>query len=136
MRLLVRSLASLNALTILCCRELWYRSQTQLGSGVAVAVVQIGSYSSDWTPSLETFICRRCDPKKQKEKIKKPKKPPQNKIIFKFISDSIIYLNFPKSQSLECIGGMYPLCLNIIYLFISITFLYFRLQQSTALTPW
>ena len=32
---------------IWCCRELWCRSQTRLGSGVAVAVVQAGSYSSD-----------------------------------------------------------------------------------------
>ena len=28
----------------------------RLGSGVAVAVAQAGSYSSDWTPSLETSI--------------------------------------------------------------------------------
>ena len=33
-----RSLASLNGLRILHCRELWYRSQTQLRSGVAVAL--------------------------------------------------------------------------------------------------
>ena len=36
-----------------------------LGSGVAVAVVPAGSCSSDWTPSLGTSICRRCDPKKK-----------------------------------------------------------------------
>ena len=34
------------------CHELWCRSQTQLGSGIAVAVVQASSHSSDWTPSL------------------------------------------------------------------------------------
>ena len=35
----VGSLASLSGLRIPCGRELWCRSQTQLGSGVAVALV-------------------------------------------------------------------------------------------------
>ena len=39
MSLQVRSLASISELRIRHCRELWCRSQTQLGSGVAVAVV-------------------------------------------------------------------------------------------------
>ena len=39
MRLQVRSLASLSGLRIWCCRELWCRSQTWLGSHIAVAVV-------------------------------------------------------------------------------------------------
>ena len=38
MRLWVCSLASLSGLRIPCCHELWYRLQTRLGSGVAVAV--------------------------------------------------------------------------------------------------
>ena len=38
MRLRVRSLASLSGLRIWCCCELWYRSQTLLGSGIAVAL--------------------------------------------------------------------------------------------------
>ena len=38
MRLRVQSLASLSGLRIQCCPELWCRSQTQLGSDVAVAV--------------------------------------------------------------------------------------------------
>ena len=37
--------------------------------GVAVAVVEAGSYSSNLTPSLETSICRRCSPKKQGGKV-------------------------------------------------------------------
>ena len=44
---------------IWCCHELWYRSETWLGSGVAVAVVQAGTCSSDLTPSLGTSICHR-----------------------------------------------------------------------------
>ena len=44
------------------------RSQTRLGSCVAMAVVSASGYSSDATPSLGTFICLRCGPKKQKQK--------------------------------------------------------------------
>ena len=39
------------------CRELWCRLETRLGSGVAVAVVEAGGCSSDWTPSLGTSVC-------------------------------------------------------------------------------
>ena len=39
MRLRVRSLALLSGLKIQRCHELWCRSQMQLGSGVAVAMV-------------------------------------------------------------------------------------------------
>ena len=35
----IQSLASLSGLRILYCHELWYRSQMQLGSHVALAVV-------------------------------------------------------------------------------------------------
>ena len=42
MRVWVRSLASLSRLRIRRCHELWCRSQTQLGSGIAVAVAPIG----------------------------------------------------------------------------------------------
>ena len=45
-----------------------------LGSGVAMAVVQAGSCSSDSTPSLEVSICRRCGPEKTRDKKKKKKK--------------------------------------------------------------
>ena len=41
-----------------------------LGSGIAVAVVLVGSYSSDSTPSLGTSLCHRCDPKKTEKKKK------------------------------------------------------------------
>jgi len=50
------------------CRELWCKSKTWLGSGVAMAVVKASGYSSDWTPSLETSICHGCSPKKKKKK--------------------------------------------------------------------
>ena len=42
----------------------------RLGSGLAVAVVQAGGYSSDSTPSLGTSICCKCGPKKIKKKKK------------------------------------------------------------------
>ena len=71
MRLRLRSLASLGGLRIQHCRELWCRSQTRLGSGVAVAVAVAGSCSSNWIPSLGTSMCCRCSPKKTKGKKKK-----------------------------------------------------------------
>ena len=39
MRLWIQSLALLSGFRFWCCRELWYRSQMRLGSGVAVALV-------------------------------------------------------------------------------------------------
>ena len=72
MRLWVRSLVSLSGLKIRRCRGLWCRSQTWLGSGVAVAVMQAGSCSSHSTPSLGTSVCHGCGPKKQRKKKKMP----------------------------------------------------------------
>ena len=53
MRLRVRSLALLSGLRMQHCRELWCRSQMQLGCCVAVALAQAGSYSSDLTLAWE-----------------------------------------------------------------------------------
>ena len=64
MRLWIRSLALLSGLRIRSCCELWCRSQTWLGCGIAVALVEAGSYSFDLTPSLGTSTCRKCSPKK------------------------------------------------------------------------
>ena len=74
MRLRVRPLASLSGSRIRCCRELGCGSQTLLGSRVAVALVQAGSYSSDSTPSLGTSMCRERGPKETKKKKTKQKK--------------------------------------------------------------
>ena len=65
-RLQVESLALLSGLKIRCCHELWCRSQTRLGSWVAVALAQTDNYSSDLTPSLGTSIWHGCGPKKDK----------------------------------------------------------------------
>ena len=46
-RFRVWSLASLTGLRIRHCHELWCRSQTRLGSGIAVALAQAGSNSSN-----------------------------------------------------------------------------------------
>ena len=43
----------------------------QLRAGVAVAVAEAGSYSSDLTPSLGTSMCLRFGPKKNKDEKKK-----------------------------------------------------------------
>ena len=67
-RMQVWSLASLSGSGIWRCPELWCRSQTWLGSCVAVVVVQASSCSSNLTPSLGTSICWGCGPEKQKIK--------------------------------------------------------------------
>ena len=66
MRTWVRSLASLSGLGIRCCCEHRCRLQMQLGSRIAVAVVEACSCSSDLTRRLGTSICSRCSPKKIK----------------------------------------------------------------------
>lgn len=61
------------ALLQVCCR-----SQMWLRSGVAVAVMQACSCSSDSAPSVGTSISRKCNPKKQKQiATKNPKKQKQ-----------------------------------------------------------
>ena len=64
-RIRVVFMVPLHGLRILHCRELWCRLQMQLGSHVAVAVVEASSYSSNSTPSLGTATCRPCIPKKK-----------------------------------------------------------------------
>ena len=64
------SLALLRYLRIQCCHELWCRSKMQLGSCIALAVVEACSCSSDSTPSLETSICHDAALKRQINKIK------------------------------------------------------------------
>ena len=69
-RLWVQSLASLSGLRIWSCYELWCRLQLKLRSGIAMAVVYTGSYSSNRTPSLGTSTYLGYSPKKTKNKIK------------------------------------------------------------------
>ena len=77
----VCSLALFSGLRIQRCRELWCRSQMELRSGAAVAVVSAGSHSSDSTPSLETSICLGCGPKKRERQNKQTnQKKTQKKI--------------------------------------------------------
>ena len=63
-----------------------------LGSGVAVAVVWAGSYSSDSTPSLGTSICRGCSPKKTKKK--KKEKPNKKTTPLYWISGIGLWIGF------------------------------------------
>ena len=63
-----------------------------LKSGIAVAAVLAGSYSSNPTPRLGTSICHRYGPKKQasKKERKKKKKKDRNSISKKSMHPSII----------------------------------------------
>ena len=71
MRTGVQSLASLSGLRIWHRHELWCRSQTRLGSQVAVAVMQAGSCSSDLTPSWELPYATGVALEKRKKKKEK-----------------------------------------------------------------
>ena len=51
-----------------------HESQNRLRSGIAVAVVEAGNCSSDWTPSLGISICLRYGPKKQSKNKKTKQK--------------------------------------------------------------
>ena len=77
----VRFLASLSGLRIWHCRELWCRSQTQLRSRVAVAVVEASSCSSDWTPAWEPLYATDMALKTQKKKKKTWGPPGKEEII-------------------------------------------------------
>ena len=89
MRLQVQPLTLLSGLRISRCHELWCSSL--LGSRVAVA----GSYSSDSTPSLETFVCCNCSLKKQKKqknkktKTKTKKNPKNREAVFTLLQREI-----------------------------------------------
>ena len=64
----------------LALRELWYRSQMWLRSHHCCGCGVAGSCSSDdSTPSLVTYLCHRCGPKKAKQKKKKKKKKKKEK---------------------------------------------------------
>ena len=52
-RMWVQSLALLGGLRIRLCLKRWCRSQMHLGSGIAVAMAEASSWSSDSTSSLE-----------------------------------------------------------------------------------
>ena len=67
MRMWVQSLVLISGLRIRHCHELWCRSKMQLGSSLAVAVAEAGSYSSNLTHSLGTSIHCGCSPKKTKK---------------------------------------------------------------------
>ena len=88
MRLCVQSLALLSGLRIWHCHEMCCRSQMWLVSGIAVAVVQASSYSSNQTPSLGTSICRGSGLRNGKKTKNK------NKKIFKKMSCLIIKESF------------------------------------------
>ena len=54
----------------LVLRELWCGSQPR---DILCCCGWAGSYSSEWTPSLGTFICHMCSPKKRKKRKEKRK---------------------------------------------------------------
>ena len=104
MRLQVQSLALPSGLKIRCCQGLQCRSQTWLGSGVAVALAQAGSNSSNQTPSLGTSICRGRGPQRTKDKKNKIKYP---------IIDKQTYRLFPNFRYYQ-LWSKYPYVLAVL----------------------
>jgi len=108
MRLQVRSLALLSGLRIQRCGELWCRSQTWLGSCIAVALTQASGYRSNWTPGLGTSIYHGSGPrkgkkkKKKKKEIKNPRRWGKKKgIAEEYIQCCSIYTKFQNMQKLK-----------------------------------
>ena len=69
MRMQAPSRALLSGLRVWSCPELWCRWQMRIRSGVALAGVEAGSCSSNWTPSLGTSMCLRGGPRKDKKEL-------------------------------------------------------------------
>ena len=88
MKMRIRSLAPLSGLRIWRCQELWHRSQTCIRAGIAVA----SSCSSHSTPSLRTYLCHRCGPKKKKKERKKCRILCQTQVRISFFTrDQVIF---------------------------------------------
>ena len=94
MRLQVWSLALLSGLTIRHCRELRCRSQTRLGSRVAVVLEQAGGYSSDSTPSLGT----------QAQEKAKRQTPKQYRVSVSFKKNKKLKTELPYYPALPLLG--------------------------------
>ena len=121
MRMQVWSPAQLSGLRIWCCCELWCRSQMRLGSGIAVAVAQANSYSSDSTPNLGTSICCEWGPKKTKQQQQEQQKPWMQSLTQAQQAYSRLSINICLSPSLQGIS------LKSFYLFI-----FYPLKFSTT----
>ena len=79
---------------------LWAMGYVTDAPVICFAVAKANSYSSDWTPSLGTFISRRCSPKKKNKLIHNKKlserKLTQNNtygvIPFVAVSDAVLWI--------------------------------------------
>ena len=118
MRLRVWSLPLLSGLTIRRCRELWCRSQTRLGSRVAVALAGLVAIAPirplAWEPPYAAGEAQEMA-KRQKDKKKKQQKKGKNKTCVKFswvpVRDpekgpSTFYLPIP----IDLLSFRFPMC--------------------------
>ena len=89
MRMRVRSLASLSALSTQWFCELWCKSQMRLGSHTAAAVVQACSCSCNSIPGLGTSMCQKKKKKKKKKKGKRKEKKKRKHNKWKVTSNTV-----------------------------------------------
>ena len=133
----VPSLASLSGLRIRRCHELQCRSQTQLRSHIAVAVVQASSYSSDSTPSLGTSICLGCGPKKQsinQSTVKKKKKTHLHLDLFSKRSSAANLCCLPSGMSYSYLPFQLQICRLVAQIVLLVT-LIFSLFDNASNQP-
>ena len=91
MRTQIQFLALLGGLRIWHSCELWYRSQMQLRSCIAVAVVWVSSCSSDSVPSLGTSMSWVQPLKKKKRKLRHAFLPFQSlQLLFLFCFTALV----------------------------------------------
>ena len=108
MRLWVRSLPLLSGLRTRRCRELWGRSQTWLGSRVAVALAKPGGYGSigsNSTPSLGTSIYHESGPRNGKKTTKQNKKKPFELGLSEDMKEcSVVLTSFKSCHIVTCLA--------------------------------
>ena len=121
MRTWVWFLALLSGLRIWCCHELWWRSQTRFGSGVAVALAQASSCSSDSTPSLE----RLCTVGADLNKTKQNKKCVCMYIYFRYIR-FLAHHVYPLKRNQDPAPRLYYCYLTVLFSSSSSSFCLFR----------
>ena len=80
-----------SGLRIQHCCELWWRLQTRLRSGVAVALVWVCGYIFDLTPSLGTAICHGSSPRKGKKTKEKKRKKEKEKVYLATVKPMFLY---------------------------------------------
>ena len=124
-------MASLSGLKIWCCHELWCRSQTKLGSDVAVAVVYAVICSSDSTPSWELSYALGAVLKNKKQQQKKKAHLKPSCQVFLKLACRPCFPNFPPGIIILLV-----ICLCLVILSYFPSWPDFLQRSSSSLQSW